>query len=365
MVERSEMQRRGAVVLERLGERWDCSFVSHTLGLAVVIACVVAVWTQRAAARAHAERRDALLAVEAHASAEDRALGAQLDRLSARILSMSHPSFDEPAVRALDDDTLARLVAEPGMYLRAVGGELTSLDTLAVAAQASRKDAFVACLLRPPTRGDGESVRAAATAYRWSVALERVSPNVFDYGLLLSEARPFSNAFLDTVRKAESPNEIRMLEIVAARVDQGALGRARRARLGAAAWLALLIDDLPPVTLPKSAPALAVALTGSRLELAKVAPHRARAILLRLSDDQVVASVPAKLDVGVVVARDVLDDVEEILACQGALALRPPREDLPTTRTERATDHEVSPSNAEMANAHIDASAPRPAVSAR
>ncbi len=266
-------------------------------------------------------RHNRLVAEAENARAESPAAAATMDLLDATIVGLAKsPGAD---VQEIDRATYDALVAQPGVYFRAVADEVTSVSMIPTAARASRKDQFLACVDLPARTQNDSIVWTTATHYRWRVDLDAVTARMselesLDYGL-----RVATRAWLDEVHTTFEAGALRVLEVSseAARLDPKARPHAVHLAMDAA-WAAIVLDELPTGFGELSGPPIVNALRTSRLDDVGPVPHAARIALVDLRAGKTILRLRAQLDARDVDVPNATADASEIHACQAAVAMR-------------------------------------------
>lgn len=266
-------------------------------------------------------RHDRLVAEAETARAEAPGAAATMDLLDETIVALA--KSPQPDVQDLDRATYDRLIAQPGVYFRAVTDEVTRVSMIPTAARASRKDTFLACLELPAKTTSDASIFDTATRYRWRVELDRITARVSELEALDFGLRSSTRTWLDDVQSTFDPDALRVLEVEseAARLDPRARPHAV-ALASDAAWAAIVLDELPTGFGELEGPPIVNALRTSRLDEVAPVPHPARIALVDLLAGKTVLRLRASLDARDVAVKNATADAAEIHGCQAAVALR-------------------------------------------
>jgi hypothetical protein len=219
----------------------------------------------------------------------------------------------------IDRAALDALVQSDGVYLRALQDEVRTPRSVHTASQESRKDAFVACLLRPPADAAHDTFYKAATHYRWRVDLETIASHVHNAEDLDAGFRVSSRAWLDEVTATWEPTPLRLLDHERAARTPRRLERAVRA--GSAKYLAVVLDELPTGYSAHAGNALSEGIRGSRMDAIVSMPHSVRVGIVDASG-KTLLRVRESLDAADIKVPNALADAEELQGCQAAVAVR-------------------------------------------
>jgi hypothetical protein len=300
-------------------QRWHRRVTHLPIVKVAVIAAVVLGILAQLHAHIDARVRRSRLIREAETDRRDHPqAAAMIDALDRATLDLAADTFGGPLSR-LDVTALDKLVAERGLYLRAVREEVRSPRAIHRAALVSRKDTFLGCLLDPPRETTHAAVHAAAIRHRWRVDLDRLAPHVLDVELLDAGFRVAAASFIDEARATTDPMSLRLLD------HERTARTAQHVRHGVEAsraqYLAIVLDELPTGLAQATGPAIVEALRPTLIDEVLPTPHAVRVALVTPRGD-VLLRIRTTVDARDLTVPNVLADAEEVHACQAALAVR-------------------------------------------
>ena len=249
--------------------------LGRALAIVAAIAVVVTIFvTQRRARDRSESRRKALLdAVEMRASSLTESEKGMLGHAEAALRKLAGPYEGDLVTPDVRGAGLETILAAKAVYVRGLLNDFTGDRSIALAAEDSRKDAFLFCLFDPPPSRDEATLIAKVRQARTGDLVERRTPAV----ALLRDAEeglPFlGSSWLPRVKDARSGFDLAQLEQAFAHAPIEAAITAARAR-----YLVAVLDE-----------GFGVGLDGDRA-------HDARAALVDVASARVLLRVRRRVD---------------------------------------------------------------------
>lgn len=253
------------------------------LRMSLVLACVLAIGTfamarRRAAAELETERASLLERFRREASgltAEQRGIG---ERIHGLLEQAAGPYAGDAVTAEVRGGGLLRALGRPTVYVRGPVQSFTQSSGTRESASASYSDAFVLCLLDPPSsRTEMLLLSRARSAQGGGERVERVAPHVSRLYHALAGLPYLSPTFEERVKTAQKARELELLRRDFERAP------VEKAKLAARAELLLYAMDEPG---DRSVPA---ELDGER-------PHHVRVGLVDLASKKQLLALRRKVD---------------------------------------------------------------------
>lgn len=301
-------------------QRWHKRVTTLPIVRVAVIAAVVLGVLAQVHAHIDSRLRRARLIRDAETDRREHpAAAAMIDVFDRATLDLSAEKFPGTVSR-IDAKALDKLIAERGIYLRAVQDEVRSSRAIHTATLVSRKDTFLGCLLDPPKDETHAALHGAAVRHRWRVDLDRLAPHVLDADLLDAGFRVAATSFIEEARATTDAVALRLLDHErAARTAQHVRRGVEAAR---AQFIAIVLDELPTGLAQATGPAIVEAVRPTLLDEVLPTPHTVRVAIIDATRGEVLLRVRTPVDARDVAVPNALADAEEIHACQAALAVR-------------------------------------------